>query len=107
MRPLKRAQGEKPLRFFPLTSFPTKSFEQEGTSLGGGRYFSLPRIVASFFGWVCDQTSMNSNKQTATHADGLLMTARKAVVVGGFEKPAKAVLTGRPEHEVTGHLTGY
>jgi hypothetical protein len=24
---LKRAQGDRPLRFFPLTSFPAKSFE--------------------------------------------------------------------------------
>jgi hypothetical protein len=49
---------------------------------------------------------MNRDKQTATHADGLLMAPCKAVVIGGFEKPAKAVLVGRPEHEVTSHLTG-
>jgi hypothetical protein len=36
---------------------------------------------------------MNRDKQTATHhADRLLMTPGKAVIVGGFEKPAKAVL---------------
>jgi len=29
---LKRAQGDKPLRFLPLTSFPAKSFEREGTT---------------------------------------------------------------------------
>lgn len=32
-RPLKRAQGDKPLRFFPLTSFPTKSFDEKELSL--------------------------------------------------------------------------
>jgi hypothetical protein len=51
--------------------------------------------------------SLNSYKQTAAHADGLLMTMRKTVVIGGFEKPAKAVFACRPEHEVTGNLTSY
>ena len=52
------------------------------------------------------QASMNRDKQTATHADGLLIAPCKAVVTGGFEKPAKVVFVGGPKHEVTSHLTG-
>jgi hypothetical protein len=107
MRRLKRAQGDKPLPFFPLDLFSRKIIRTRRTFSLRRSLTYLPRIAASFPSWVCHQTSMNSDKQTATHADGLLMTARKAVVVGGFKKPAKAVLTGRPEHEVTGYLTGY
>jgi hypothetical protein len=66
-----------------------------------------PRID-SFHGWVAcsHQASMNRDKQTAAHTDGLLMAPRKAVVVGGFEKPPKTALVRWPEHEVTSHFTG-
>jgi phospholipid N-methyltransferase len=100
------ARGQTP-SVFPLDLFSRKIIRARRNFSRLRSLTYLPRVAASFPGWVRHQTSMNSDKQTATHADGLLMTARKAVVVGGFEKPAKAVLTGRPEHEVAGHLTGY
>jgi hypothetical protein len=36
--------------------------------------------------------SMNGDQQTATHSAGLLMASREAVVIGGFEEPAEALL---------------
>src|ERR1700744_3365506 len=51
--------------------------------------------------------SVDRNKQPTTHADGLLMTPSEAIVVGGFEKPAKATSTSRPKHEITGHFARY
>jgi hypothetical protein len=53
-----------------------------------------------------DLASMNGDQHATTDSGGLLMTSREAVVIGGFEEPAEAVLASGPEHEVSGDLTG-
>jgi hypothetical protein len=35
------------------------------------------------------------------------VTSCKAIVVGRFEKPAKAAIAGGPKHEITGYLPGH
>jgi hypothetical protein len=37
---------------------------------------------------------MNRDEQASVHADELLMTPPKAVIVGRFKEPSKAVLAG-------------
>ncbi len=49
--------------------------------------------------------SRNSNKETTTHTDGLLVASGKSVVVSRFEEPAETVFAVRPEHEVSRQLS--
>ena len=54
----------------------------------------------------CCILSGNRDQQARTHPDRFLMIPSEAVVKGRFEKPAKAMPGGWPEHEVTGYLAG-
>jgi hypothetical protein len=47
----------------------------------------------------------NADQETCTHTERLLVTCRKAVIVGRFQEPADAVFASGPEHEVSCQLT--
>jgi hypothetical protein len=44
--------------------------------------------------------------ETSTHADRLLVPGGETVIVRRFEIPAEMMPSGGPEHEVTGHFAG-